>query len=179
MVGSMICTKKMSREDWKSVVGSKIWEWKTPAASSSSTEMGGDILSGLMLSYDDLPYYLKSCFVYCSIYPKDYVIERETLIMQWVAHGLIEAGIDVKATTNQYIEDLIRRCLIEEIDLKSIKLHDILHDLALYIGGRKYGHASTTEHTCHLSLLGVHDAEAHKSIEYLSLVKYLDLNNSK
>uniref|UniRef100_A0A5K1FI47 NB-ARC domain-containing protein n=1 Tax=Nymphaea colorata TaxID=210225 RepID=A0A5K1FI47_9MAGN len=44
MVGSMMRTKKMIREDWKSVVDSKIWEWKTPEASSSSTEMGGDIL---------------------------------------------------------------------------------------------------------------------------------------
>ncbi|KAF3793155.1 putative disease resistance protein [Nymphaea thermarum] len=162
IVGCMMRTKNMSRKDWKSIMDSKIWEWKTPAASSSSTEIGGDILPGLMLSYNDLPYYLKSCFVYCCIYPKDYEIERETLIMQWVAHGLIEEGIDVEATANQYIEDLIRRCLIEQIDLKSIKLHHTLHDLALYIGGREYGHASTTKHTRHLSLLGIHDAEAHK-----------------
>uniref|UniRef100_A0A5K0Y516 NB-ARC domain-containing protein n=1 Tax=Nymphaea colorata TaxID=210225 RepID=A0A5K0Y516_9MAGN len=57
MVGSMIRTMQMSRENWKSVVDSKTWEWKTPASSSSSTEIGSDILRGLMLSYDDLPYY--------------------------------------------------------------------------------------------------------------------------
>ncbi|KAF3793158.1 Disease resistance protein [Nymphaea thermarum] len=115
-VGSMMHTKRMSRENWKSVEDSKIWEWKRSAASSSTSEIGGDILPGLMLSYDDLPYYLKSCFVYCCIHPKDYEIERERLIMQWVAHGLIEEkeNIDVEATADQYIEDLIRRCLIEE-----------------------------------------------------------------
>ncbi|KAF3793148.1 putative late blight resistance protein-like protein [Nymphaea thermarum] len=171
-VGSMMRTKKMSREDWKFVENSEIWKWKTPAASSSSTEIGGDILPGLMLSYDDLPYYLKSCFVYCCIYPKDYEIERERLIMQWVAHGLIGEKehidvepttecIDVEAIAKQYIEDLIRRCLIEEIDLKKVKLHDILHDLALYIGRREYSHTFATKHTRHLSLLGVYDAKAH------------------
>uniref|UniRef100_A0A5K1EVA4 Disease resistance protein winged helix domain-containing protein n=2 Tax=Nymphaea colorata TaxID=210225 RepID=A0A5K1EVA4_9MAGN len=104
MVGSMMHTKKMHTEDWKFIEGSKIWEWKMPAA-----EIGGKILPGHMLSYDDLPHYLKSCFVYCCIYPKDYEIERETLIRQWVAHGLIEEkdGIDVEVTANQYIKDLI------------------------------------------------------------------------
>ncbi|XP_049935439.1 putative disease resistance protein RGA1 [Nymphaea colorata] len=47
-VGSMMRTKQMSREDWKSVKDSKIWEWKRQAAStSSSTEICGDILPEL------------------------------------------------------------------------------------------------------------------------------------
>uniref|UniRef100_A0A5K1FBC6 Disease resistance protein winged helix domain-containing protein n=2 Tax=Nymphaea colorata TaxID=210225 RepID=A0A5K1FBC6_9MAGN len=94
----------MHTKDWKFVEGSKIWEWEMPAA-----EIGGKILPGLMLSYDDLPHYLKSCFVYCCIYPKDYKIERERLIWQWLAHGLIEEkeGIDVEVTANQYIDDLM------------------------------------------------------------------------
>uniref|UniRef100_A0A5K1CAI8 Disease resistance protein winged helix domain-containing protein n=1 Tax=Nymphaea colorata TaxID=210225 RepID=A0A5K1CAI8_9MAGN len=63
-----------------------------------AAEIGGKILPGLMLNYDDLPHYLKSCFVYCCIYPKDCEIERETLIRQWVAHELIEEkdSIDVE-----------------------------------------------------------------------------------
>uniref|UniRef100_A0A5K0UU12 Uncharacterized protein n=2 Tax=Nymphaea colorata TaxID=210225 RepID=A0A5K0UU12_9MAGN len=164
-VGSMMLTKQMSREDWKSVDDSKIWEWKRPAASSSTSEIGGDILPGLILSYDDLPYYLKSCFVYCCIYPKDYEIERERLIMQWVAHGLIEEKkhIDVEATANQYIQDLIRRCLIEENNHRfhgsQLKLHDILHDLASYIGGEEYSHASISQRTRHMSLLAIDDVE--------------------
>ncbi|KAF3772342.1 putative disease resistance RPP13-like protein 1 [Nymphaea thermarum] len=118
----------------------------------------------LILSYDDLSPSLKSCFVYCCIYPKDYEIKKERLIMQWVAHGLIEEkeSIDMEMTANQYIKDLIRRCLIEETKEGDLKLHDILHDLASYIGGKEYSHASATEHTRHLSLLGVHDADVHK-----------------
>ncbi|KAF3781721.1 putative disease resistance protein [Nymphaea thermarum] len=161
-VGSMMLTKQMNREDWKSIEDSKIWEWKTPAASSSLSEIGGDILPGLILSYDDLPYHLKSCFVYCCIHPKDYEIEREILIMQWVAHGLIEEKkhIDVEATANQYIQDLIRRCLIEENNKSyyaspRLKLHDILYDLASYIGGEEYSHASTSQRTRHMSILAI------------------------
>ncbi|KAF3786564.1 Disease resistance protein [Nymphaea thermarum] len=167
-VGSMMRQRKTCRENWKFVEASGIWKWKMHADSSLCSEIDGNILPGLMLSYNDLPHYLKSCFVYCCIYPKDYEIERETLIRLWVAHGLIEEeqGIDVEDTANQYIEDLIKRCLIETHDRfyegTCLKLHDILHDLALYIGGNEYSHASSTEHTRHLSLLGVSDAEVDK-----------------
>ncbi|XP_031473846.1 disease resistance protein RGA2-like [Nymphaea colorata] len=162
-VGSLMRTKRMTKDDWESVEKSEIWEWKMPASSSSS-EICGSIFPGLMLSYDDLPHYLKSCFVYCCIYPKDYEIKRHRLVMQWMAHGLIgqKKGIDVEVTANQWINDLTNRFMIEETEYKNIKLHDILHDLALYIGGKEYSHVSTTKHTRHLSLLGVDDAEVHK-----------------
>uniref|UniRef100_A0A5K0UUH6 Disease resistance protein winged helix domain-containing protein n=1 Tax=Nymphaea colorata TaxID=210225 RepID=A0A5K0UUH6_9MAGN len=164
----MMCTKKMHTEDWKFIEDSKIWEWEMSANSSSSSEIGGKILPGLMLSYNDLLHYLKS-FVYCCIYPKDYEIEREILIRQWVAHGLIEEkeGTYVEVTANQYIKDLMNRCLIEETNDRfywgtCLKLHDILHDLALYISGKEYSHVSATEHTRNLSLLAVDGAEVQK-----------------
>nr|VVW83697.1 unnamed protein product [Nymphaea colorata] len=85
----------------------------------------------------------------------------DRLVMQWMAHGLIDQkkAIDVEVTANQWISDLINRFMIEETEYKDLKLHDILHDLALYIGGKEYSHASATEHTHHLSLLGVDNAE--------------------
>ncbi|XP_049931587.1 putative disease resistance protein RGA3 [Nymphaea colorata] len=164
-VGSLMRTKSMEKAEWKVVADSEIWDWKMPASSSSSQY--DSILPGLILSYDNLPPYLSSCFIYCCIFPKDHEIKRKRLIMQWVAHGLIEEkeDIDVEVTAKQYIEDLIRCSLIEETDDRTyggscLKLHDVLHDLASYIGGKEYRHASATEKTRHLSLLGVDDAEA-------------------
>ncbi|XP_031482861.1 putative disease resistance protein RGA3 [Nymphaea colorata] len=101
---------------------------------------------------------------------QDYKMERERLIWQWLVHELIEEkeGIDVEMTANQYIDDLMNRCLIEKArgygyEGTHLTLHNILHDLALYIDGREYSHASATEHTHHKSLLSVHDdAEGHK-----------------
>ncbi|XP_031503815.1 putative disease resistance protein RGA3 [Nymphaea colorata] len=142
---------------------------RIPAASSSFPQYG-DILPDLMLSYVDLPASLKSCFVYCCIYSKDYEIEMDLLAMQWVAHGLIEEkkGMDVEVTANQCIDDLINRCMTEETEEGDVKLHDTLHDLASYIGRKEYSHASPTEHTSHLSLLDVDDAET--SMHNVSLV---------
>ncbi|XP_049937193.1 putative disease resistance RPP13-like protein 1 [Nymphaea colorata] len=44
-VGSLMRTKTMTKDDWKSVEKSEIWEWKMPASSSSS-EICGRILPG-------------------------------------------------------------------------------------------------------------------------------------
>lgn len=41
------------------------------------------------LSYDHLPHELKSCMMYLSIFPEDYVIRKERLLHRWIAEGLI------------------------------------------------------------------------------------------
>ncbi|XP_031499272.1 putative disease resistance protein RGA4 [Nymphaea colorata] len=90
MVGSLMRTKRMTKDDWESIDKSEIWEIRS------------SILPGVILNYDDLPDYLKSCFVYCCIYPMYYDIQRGRLVMQWMGHGLVEEkeGIDVEVTAN-------------------------------------------------------------------------------
>jgi hypothetical protein len=41
----------------------------------------------LVKSYDGLPYHLKSCFLYLSIFPEDYTISRKRLVRRWIAEG--------------------------------------------------------------------------------------------
>eukprot|EP00494_Astrolonche_serrata_P013022 UN13136 len=43
----------------------------------------------LHLSFIYLPTYLKSCFLYCSLFPEDYHFRRKQLVRLWTADGLI------------------------------------------------------------------------------------------
>ncbi|KAJ1427851.1 P-loop containing nucleoside triphosphate hydrolase [Sesbania bispinosa] len=38
----------------------------------------------------------KKCFAYCSLYPKDWEIEKDELIEMWMAHGYLESSIEGK-----------------------------------------------------------------------------------
>ena len=44
----------------------------------------------LSLSYDDLPHYLKSCFLYFAIFPEDYSINCGRFIRLWIAEGFVK-----------------------------------------------------------------------------------------
>ncbi|KAK1315533.1 Disease resistance protein RPM1 [Acorus calamus] len=44
----------------------------------------------LMSSFEELPYYLRHCFLYCSMFPEGSSIRRKRLIRLWVAEGLVE-----------------------------------------------------------------------------------------
>nr|AOX14102.1 brown planthopper resistance protein BPH1/9 [Oryza sativa Japonica Group] len=51
----------------------------------------------LNISYDGLPYHLKSCFLYLSIFPQDDKISRKRLVRRWCAEGYSRELLDKSA----------------------------------------------------------------------------------
>ena len=93
----------------------------------------------LKLSYDSLRDDItKSCFIYCSFFPKEYEIRNDELIEHWIGEGFFY-GKDIyeaRRRGHKIIEDLKNACLLEEGDgfKECIKMHDVIHDMALWIG---------------------------------------------
>ncbi|KAF6152683.1 hypothetical protein GIB67_021343 [Kingdonia uniflora] len=91
----------------------------------------------LLLSYNDLPHHLKPCFLYLSIFPEDFSIERMRLIRLWIAEGFIREieGFLIEEVAEDYLMELINRNLIQisktEIDrsLRSCQVHDIFREI--------------------------------------------------
>ncbi|PPS12289.1 hypothetical protein GOBAR_AA08366 [Gossypium barbadense] len=50
----------------------------------------------LVLSYNDLPYHLKPCFLYLGHYPEDWEISKSELIQLWIAEGFISPSLESK-----------------------------------------------------------------------------------
>ncbi|XP_052138454.1 disease resistance protein RGA5-like [Oryza glaberrima] len=89
----------------------------------------------LSLSFFNLPHHLKTCFMYLSVFPEDYNIDKRRLVSKWIAEGFIqdEQGQSAYRTDELYFNELINRSLIEPADVKygqakACRVHDIILD---------------------------------------------------
>ncbi|KAF3628129.1 putative histone H3.2-like [Capsicum annuum] len=93
----------------------------------------------LLLSFNDLPYYLKPCFLYLSLYPEDHLIERNTLIYRWIMEGFVKQKElrTVEDVADGYLNELINRSLIHPVQynddgsMKLGRIHDLYRELIL------------------------------------------------
>ncbi|KAL5705935.1 mitogen-activated protein kinase kinase [Ranunculus cassubicifolius] len=119
-------------------------EWKHAIATlqKSAAEfsgMGDEVLPLLKFSYDNLPNdTMRSCFLYCSLYPEDCSISVERLIECWMGEGYIDGlddSNDARNTGHYIIGSLKSFCLLEigEVEDLHVKMHDVIRDLAMWI----------------------------------------------
>ncbi|GMP78829.1 hypothetical protein CsSME_00034620 [Camellia sinensis var. sinensis] len=131
-LGGVLYSKRYEHE-WVSIKNSEIW---------SSPEIKSGIQPILRLSFDHLPSpYLKHCFAYCSIFPKDYNIQKDKLIQLWMAQGYLQpssgCNLEMEDVGNDYFNILLHCSLFQDIELDvynnitGCKMHDLVHDLAL------------------------------------------------
>ncbi|KAF3341269.1 putative disease resistance RPP13-like protein 1 [Carex littledalei] len=108
-VGGMLRTKERSEAEWEKVLERDSW--------SSLYQLPEEIPAALYVSYEDLPAYLKQCFLYCSLYPEDYPINRFHLIRHWIAEGLVTVpngdAISIEDYAEECYQELIGRNMLQ------------------------------------------------------------------
>ncbi|KXG25269.1 hypothetical protein SORBI_3007G148100 [Sorghum bicolor] len=93
----------------------------------------------LCLSYNDLPTNLKTCLLYLSIFPEDYVIERERLVRRWIAEGFIceERGLSKQEVAENNFYELINKSMVQPVDVgydgkaRACQVHDMMLELII------------------------------------------------
>ncbi|XP_034680824.1 probable disease resistance protein At1g61300 [Vitis riparia] len=125
---------KVTPQDWKHAI--RVLQ----TSASKFPGMGHQVYSLLKYSYDRLPSKIvQSCFLYCSLFPEDFFILKEILIYKWICEGFLDEFDDTDGAKNQgfsIISTLVHACLLEEpSDIKCVKLHDVVRDMALWITG--------------------------------------------
>ncbi|XP_066340213.1 disease resistance protein RGA5-like isoform X2 [Miscanthus floridulus] len=83
---------------------------------SSSMEILNQVLK---LCYSSLPHYLKTCLLYLSVYPENYLLLKEDLVKQWIAEDFIctPEGKDIVDVAGSYFDELLSLGLIQRIDI--------------------------------------------------------------
>uniref|UniRef100_A0A0D3HPT8 Uncharacterized protein n=1 Tax=Oryza barthii TaxID=65489 RepID=A0A0D3HPT8_9ORYZ len=130
VVARVMASKDKTESEWRKILTRNVW---------SMTKLPKEISGGLYLSYDDLPQHLKQCFLYCIVFPEDWVFDRDDLIRMWVAEGFLEVQKDqlLEDTAEEYYYELIHRNLLQPVgtyfDQSKCKMHDLLRQLACYL----------------------------------------------
>ncbi|XP_060670245.1 putative disease resistance RPP13-like protein 1 [Ziziphus jujuba] len=127
-LGGLLCYKKHI-DEWEDILNSDTWKMEEC-----------NILPTLWLSYNYLPPHLKRCFAYCSIFPKDFEIEKERLILLWMAEDLLlpQENMTLEEIGENYFNDLVSRSFIhytKGVVFPYYHMHDLVNDLASFVSG--------------------------------------------
>ncbi|CAL5441748.1 unnamed protein product [Camellia sinensis] len=137
VLGGLLATKHTLRE-WEVVcqnVCSHKWN-------DDPIQHDNEVSKVLALSYHDLPYQLKPCFLYFGHFPEDYGIDAKRLYHLWIADGIIVDGDRVGDETildvaKRYLGALAQRCMVQvEVEeytqkINYCRIHDLMLELCL------------------------------------------------
>ncbi|XP_051131149.1 disease resistance protein RPS2 isoform X2 [Andrographis paniculata] len=128
-MGRAMANKKVE-EEWRHAVEAL---HKTP----SDIQGMEDVFTLLKFSYDNLGNdVLRSCLVYCSLFPEDCSIEKEQLIEYWAGEGFLDGyqHRDPHAVGHSIIGSLRVACFLQSGEEESqVKMHDVVRSFTLWI----------------------------------------------
>ncbi|KAF8405677.1 hypothetical protein HHK36_007754 [Tetracentron sinense] len=140
VVGGLLAMKK-SLDEWEMVISNI-----SPHLNKDEQEQ---VLGILALSFNNLPYHLKPCFLYLGMFPEDFAIPVGTLIKLWISEGFVPqpqqraGGETMEEMAKLYLEELIHRCMVQVGErsstrgIKTCRVHDLMRDLCL-LKAREY-----------------------------------------
>jgi len=148
-LGGLLRSRVDTRE-WTKILNSDVWYLPND-----------NILPALHLSYQYIPSHLKRCFAYCSIFPKDYSLDREKLVLLWMAEGFLDfphSGKEAEEVGHDCFAELLSRSLIQQLNVddhgEQFGMHDLVNDLATIVSGKsccRFDQGDIPENIRHLS----------------------------
>ncbi|PHU08758.1 hypothetical protein BC332_20618 [Capsicum chinense] len=113
---------------------------------------------------------IQSCFLYCSLYPV--AIRTDDLIRCWWAEGILgehdsyEEAYNRGVTTIESLKDV---CLLETHKKDSVKMHDVVRDVAIWIDN-SFGNEQNSVIQAGIGLTKISHAKVSASVKRISFV---------
>ncbi|XP_066161966.1 putative disease resistance RPP13-like protein 1 [Oryza sativa Japonica Group] len=129
-IGSML-RYEPDETKWKDILESDLWDLE---------QSQNEVLPALELSYKQMPMYLKRCFIALSLFPKDYILHEENVVLLWEPLELLQHGDGANKAklAVSYLHELAQRSMIEISTHSAYKMHDLIHDLACFLAGDEF-----------------------------------------
>ncbi|CAM0908531.1 unnamed protein product [Alopecurus aequalis] len=129
VVGGLLRKRGGQPREWEQVLDDSKW---------STTKMPQELSYALYLSYEDMPPYMRQCFLYYSLLPKNRMFGVQEVIAMWISQGFIhENSNDLEESGRTCYNELVSRNLIEPdkwyIDLSVCSMHDVVRSFAHYL----------------------------------------------
>ncbi|CAM0954349.1 unnamed protein product [Alopecurus aequalis] len=99
-----------------------------------------DVKRVISLNYDELPYHVKFCFLYMSIFPRNHEIRHGRLLRRWMAELYIEKkhNMTLEEVARSHYNKLINRTMIEpsnkaraSMTSECCRVHDLVLEIIL------------------------------------------------
>ncbi|KAK8573817.1 hypothetical protein V6N13_009905 [Hibiscus sabdariffa] len=130
VLGCVLWHKREERE-WHSVLENHIWE---------SHMIPKYIFKILWLSYWHLPWSMRQCLLYCSIFPKNFEMSVTLLVQHWMAQGYLnsfDGSDDMELNGKDYFEIFVGHSFIQDFSknggIRTWKMHSIVHDFVQFL----------------------------------------------
>ncbi|GLT58579.1 hypothetical protein SLA2020_314590 [Shorea laevis] len=135
VLGSLLQSRS-TKGEWLTILDSEIWRLNLAQK---------EIFAPLLLSYYDLPHPVRRCFLYCVLFPKDFVYWYYHMQSHWLAQGLLgsDPRVDLESVGVEYFNILVARSFFQDFGISNgyiytFKIHDVVHDFGKYLAGDEF-----------------------------------------
>ncbi|GKV26545.1 hypothetical protein SLEP1_g35829 [Rubroshorea leprosula] len=135
VLGSLLQSRS-TKGEWLTILDSEIWKLNLAQK---------EIFAPLLLSYYDLPHSVRRCFLYCVLFPKDYVYWYHHITSHWLAQGFLgsDPNADLESIGLEYFNTLVAHSFFQDFGIRGgyifcFKMHDVVHDFGKYLAENEF-----------------------------------------
>lgn len=174
---------RLTVDQWRCILESDWWDL---------SEVFCEILPYMGISYQDLQPRHRQSFAFCSIFPQNYLFDKDRLVNMWISHDFIQHrefdDTRLEDIGSKMFDDLLQRSFFQAtFDNKRYTMHDLVRALAIAVSsGECFLHKENSERASptarHLALqignqLHIDELSKYKNLRTILLFGHCDSNS--